>query len=100
MKKLTGITSDPIQEHRFIVDGEEVIITLRFYPTIQAWCFDVEYLGRLIKGVKASLGVWHLKSSNFPFDFTFIDTSKSGIDPRYIDDFETGRVLFVLDQLL
>jgi hypothetical protein len=98
MREITNITSDADQRHIIDLEGNEIIFDLRFYPTIEQWCFNVEYQDRFVKGVKLSLSVVHMANFNFPFDFFVEDTSNTGIDPFKIDDFLTGRCrLYILD---
>jgi hypothetical protein len=99
MRKITNITADPSQRHILLIEDEEIIFNLRFYPTIEMWAFNIEYKGLKVSGSKISLGVLHISNSNFPFDFAAIDKSGNGIDPFKLDDFHGGRCsLFILDQ--
>lgn len=92
MKKLTNISADPIQSFTLLIGDETAKITIRFYPTISQWYFDLSFRNIEIKGIKISLGVLHINNYNFPFDFVAVDTSTLGIDPFQIDDFENGRI--------
>jgi hypothetical protein len=77
--------------------GDEVAnIKFRFYPPIQQWCFDLAFRGQTVKGVKICLGVLHINSYSFPFDFVAIDTSNLGLDPFQLNDFESGRINFYM----
>lgn len=93
MIQLNNITEEPIQLHTIPLDfsDNDLKLTIRFYPTIQAWYVDVEWNKNFVKGVKLSLGVLHILSSNLPFDIVVGDTSGNGIDPFRIDDFVAGR---------
>lgn len=93
MRTLTNITSDIHQQHTIVLENYEVVLVLRFYGTISMWCMDVTYRSIEAKGIRLSLGVLHLSSYNFPFDFVVQDKSLIGIDPCSIDDFATGRIL-------
>ena len=98
MRKLSGITNDPIQKYSFSVGDNEVSIRLRFLSVVESWVMDVEYNGKRINGVLMSLGVLHLKSYNFPFDFILNDTQGLGLDAFRIDDFSSERVeLYILE---
>ena len=98
MREITNITGDPSQRHIILLDGNEIIFDLRFYPTIQQWFFDVEFISESVKGVKLSVGVLHINNTNLPFDFVVFDLSASGIDPFKVDDFEAGRCkLYIID---
>lgn len=96
MIELKNITSDPHQEHYIHYGDGDITLTLRFYPTVSIWCFDVTYKKKSVYGVKLSLGTLHLGSSNLPFDIVLNDTGKTGLDPYRVDDFESGRILIGL----
>lgn len=89
--KLINITDDAHQQHIVITDDQEITLTLRFLPVVQAWFFDVSYGGRSASGFRLALNVLHMQSQNFPFDFIVEDTSGRDIDPFRLDDFATGR---------
>jgi hypothetical protein len=96
--QVQNITDEPHQRHVILIDDAEVTVVLRFYPTVQIWCVDVDAAGRTASGFKLSLGVLHMVSQNFPFDFVVQDTSGTGLDPFKLDDFSTGRcALYMLD---
>ena len=98
MREITNITSDPSQRHIIDLEGNEITLDLRFYPTIQQWSFDVLYKDQSVKGVKLSLGVLHINNTNFPFDFVTLDASNTGLDPFKSDDFAILRCrLYILD---
>jgi len=96
MRQLTNLTSEPIQNFVLKIGSEEAKIQFRFYPTVQMWCFNLSFRGIDIKGIKISLGVLHITSYNFPFDFIAEDTSNSGIDPFKNNDFEIERIRFYM----
>ena len=81
------------------IEDQEIILSLRFYPTIEQWNFDVEFKEKKVLGVKLSLGTLHIVSANLPFDFIVLDGSGEGVDPFKVDDFVTdGRCkLYILD---
>ena len=93
MKQLTGITSESYQSFELPLEGlgSNVTFVLRFFPTIQAWCFNASYGSKNVYGVKLSVGVLHIQSKNMPFDFSVVDNSGNGLDPFKVDDFSTGR---------
>lgn len=91
MIQVENITADPHQRHTLLTDAGQVVIVLRFLPVVQIWVMDVEHEGRAQRGVKLSASVLHIRSFNFPFDFTVVLTDDTGIDPFRRDDFETGR---------
>ena len=95
---LENIGEEPIQRHTILFQDYEIILTLRFHPTCEMWCIDVEYLGSNIYGVKLSCGVLHMLSKNYPFDFVCTDNSGNGIDPFKRNDFSTNRCsLYMLE---
>lgn len=83
-----------------VFEESEIVISLRFLPTVEIWIFDIEYKEKKVLGKKLSLGVFHMLSNNLPFDFIVTDQSNNGIDPFRIDDFEEGRcVLYMLENI-
>ncbi|MBL1319597.1 MAG: hypothetical protein JKY80_01945 [Mariprofundaceae bacterium] len=98
MIQIENITAEAHQRHTILFQESEVILTLRFYPTVSMWCFDAEYKTSVVSGMKLSVGVLHMRSRNLPFDFAVIDTLGDVIDPFRLDDFETGRCeLYMLE---
>jgi hypothetical protein len=98
MRQITNITAEPIQRHLILFNGSEITLTLRFYPKAQMWCFDAEYNGRKMLGLKLTCGVLHMLSQNQPFDFIVADTSGEGLDPFRWNDFSGGRCkLYILE---
>jgi len=97
MIQIQNITDEAHQRHIIIFQQSEIILTLRFYQTVSMWCFDVEYKGKIVNGVKLSAGVLHIRSSNLPFDFAVVGDV---IDPFRLDDFKTGRCkLYMLEPI-
>lgn len=98
MRRVENITAEPHQRHILLFQQSEIVLTLRFYPRTEIWVFDVEYGGRAIYGVKLSVGVPHMVSKNFPFDFLVNDRSNNGLDPFRREDFAEERCrLFLLE---
>lgn len=98
MRKILNITSENIQRHRILFEEDEVVLTLRFNPTVQNWTIDVSYKTFQIFGIKLSLSVLHFRSSNQPFDFFLIDNSGLNLDAFRVDDFSSDRYsLYILD---
>jgi len=98
MRELTNLTDEPIQEHTILFEESEVLLTIRFFPKTEIWCFDAEYKGKAVYGLKLSVGVLHMVGQNQPFDFIVSDNSNNGVDPFKRDDFSSGRCsLFILD---
>ena len=96
---IENLTDEPHQIHIIIFDESEITLDLRFHPTVQMWCIGIEYKGHETHGTKLSLGIPHLVSRNYPFDFIVADTSGTGLDPFRLDDFVTGRCeLYMLER--
>lgn len=91
MNQVENITADPFQRHTLLLEDREVTLELRYLPAVQIWIMNVEYNGRAQRGIKLSASVLHLRSFNFPFDFTVVITDNSGIDPFRLDDFADQR---------
>ncbi len=95
---LTNITDQTNQLHTIIFKEFEVSLNMLFLPVVEQWVFSCAYKDFRINGVKMSCGTPHLLSQNQPFDFVIVDKARAGIDPRYRDDFSTGRCqLYFLD---
>lgn len=98
MIQIENIDGAPHQRHTIIMGESEVDLSIRFLPTVEMWILDVTYGDRSAYGFKLSVGVLHMESQNFPFDFIVEDSSGSGLDPFKIDDFESDRCrLYMLD---
>ena len=99
MRQIVNITQTANQQHTIALEDQEITLSLRFYPTIEQWNFDVEFKEKKVIGVRLSLGTLHIISANLPFDFIVIDGSGEGIDPFKVDDFVVdGRCkLYILD---
>lgn len=88
---IDNITDEAHQRHTIIFEESEVVISLRFHPTVGMWTIDIEYKESMLFGYKLSVDVLHIRSRNMPFDFTVVDDSGAGLDPFKIDDFSTDR---------
>lgn len=96
MRQIENITDEPHQRHVIVFEESEIALELRFLPTVEMWFLGVEYKGVVASGYKLSAEVLHLRSRNFPFDFTVADLNDDGIDPFRADDFATGRCALYL----
>lgn len=96
MRKIENIGSETRQRHVILFEESEIIITLRFSPTVELWTMDVSYKDFNIYGVGLAAGVLHMESSNQPFGFVVNDTTGYGIDPFKSSDFEDGRTALYL----
>ena len=98
MIQIQNINGEAHQRHIVLFEESEIVLTLRFYPTIEMWAYGVEYKGRIANGYKLSCGVLHMQSRNFPFDFVVKDLTDSGLGPFRLDDFATNRcALYMLE---
>ncbi len=89
--RIANITDAPHQRHTVLFEESEIVVTLRFHPTVEMWVLDAVYNGSQALGYKLSVGVLHMQSRNLPFDFVVRDAQQAGLDPYLIDDFSTGR---------
>lgn len=96
MNRIQNITAEAHQRHILLFEESEIALTLRFYPTVEMWAFDIEYKGRVASGYKLAVGVLHMESRNFPFDFAVRDLVDVGLDPFRLDDFSTDRCALYL----
>lgn len=96
--RIENISDEAHQRHIILVEDQELVLTIRFLPPVEAWFIDVEYAGRKVSGVRLACNVSHIRSQNFPFDFAAQDLSGRGLDPFRIDDFSENRVaLYMLE---
>lgn len=99
MIEVENIGDEAFQRHTIIFQEFEISLSLRFYPKVEIWCFDCEFLDWAVYGIKLSLGVLHMVSQNKPFDFIVTDESGNGLDPFQINDFSSGRCkLYMLNE--
>jgi len=96
MKKLQNITDEPHQRHTIVFEESEIVLSLRYLPTVEMWIMDVGYGDVSTHGLKLSVGVLHMRSRNLPFDFIVTDNIETGLDPIRADDFSTGRCAMYL----
>jgi hypothetical protein len=98
MRSIDDITDETIQRHIIQFEQDEIVFVLRFHPFTEMWTFDLTYKDKSANGVKLAVGVLHIRSENFPFDFVVSDESGTGLDPFRSFDFSEGRnILYILD---
>lgn len=98
MRRIENIGDETLQRHTILFQESEIVITLRYSPTVELWTIDVDYKGFLIYGLGLAVDVLHMESSNQPFGFVVEDTTGSGLDPFRRSDFLEGRtVLYLVD---
>ena len=91
MIRLDNITDETHQRHTIVFEESEIVLVLRFHPTVGMWTFDATYKDSQVLGRKLSVGVLHMVSRNLPFDFIVTANAGTGLDPFRRDDFSTGR---------
>jgi hypothetical protein len=92
------INDDAYQKHTLLFGDSEIALELRFLPPVEQWMMNIDYKGKRALGLKLAVGVLHMASRNFPFDFAVRDTSRAGLDPYRLEDFSSGRCeLYLLD---
>ncbi len=96
MRLIENISDETSQRHSILFQETEIILTLKYSPTVEMWSADVSYKNFNIYGFALTCGVLHMESSNTPFGFAIQDTSGLGLDPFRRDDFLTGRTAMYL----
>lgn len=98
MRQIDDLTEETIQRHVIAFEQDEIVFTLRFHPFNSIWTFDLTYKEKSVNGVKLAVGVLHIRSENFPFDFVVSDESGEDLDPFKTADFSEERnKLYILD---
>ena len=98
MKQIENIDNSAHQRHIILFEESEIVLTLRYLPVVEEWIFDAEYKDKLATGIRIAVGVPHMVSRGFPFDFAAIDNSGNGLDPFRVNDFSDSRCsLFLLE---
>ena len=96
MRQIENIGNEGLQTITIPLPNGDLVMTIRYMSVVQIWTMDVTYNGRTLNGVKLSVGVLHMRSKNYPFDFICEDTSGAGLDPFQVEDFSTGRTILYL----
>ena len=95
MKVITSLTQSPNQFHQLVLDNNETAdFTLRYYPRMLSWYFDISYGDKTINNVKVVLHPNILRQFRkvLPFGIVFYTDNGSPVEPFQITDFKTGRV--------
>ncbi|MDR0579541.1 MAG: hypothetical protein LBG21_02950 [Campylobacteraceae bacterium] len=80
------------------IEGIRYTFEFRFLPSVQIWVMNILKDNEvIIKGVSLTLCGLVLKQQNFEFDLFLVDSSKSGIDPYKLDDFNSRIGLYLLE---
>ncbi len=98
MRQIDDLTEETIQRHVIAFEQDEIVFTIRFHPFTAIWTFDLTFKENSVNGVKLAVGVLHIRSENFPFDFVVSDESGKDLDPFRASDFSEGRnILYIMD---
>ena len=99
MQVITSITSSPNQFHELVLDdNKSAKFTLRYYPRMFSWFFDIEYEDVVINNVKVVLhpNILRQFKSKLPFGLSVYVENGSPVEPFQITDFQTGRVYLAI----
>lgn len=95
MQVVTSLTSSANQFHELVLDNNKSAkFTLRFYPRMYGWFFDIEYEDVVINNVKVVLhpNILRQFKAKLPFGLAIYTSNGSPVEPFQITDFQTGRV--------
>lgn len=95
MQVITSFTTSPNQFHELILENNETAnFTLRYYPRMTSWFFDISYGDKTINGVKVVLhpNILRQFKNILPFGLMFYTDNGSPVEPFQPTDFQTGRV--------
>jgi hypothetical protein len=94
--KILNISDETYQRHIVLFNEAELVLVLRYSPTVEMWSLDAVYKDTVLSGYRLALNTLHMRSRNMPFDFIVLDSSGTGLDPYRRDDFSTGRCALYL----
>lgn len=98
MRKLVNLGTETAQRHTVLFQDDELIVYLRYFPTIQRWTIGAEWRGVRVYNKSLAVGVLHIRNFNLPFDFYCTDNSGNGLDPFQLTDLSSGRCsLYLVD---
>lgn len=78
------------------LDGKKLDLNIVF-NNLGSWFLNLEFNQEKVYSVKLSIGVFHLESNNFPFDFIVADEG-DGLDPYKVDDFLQRCKLYLVEK--
>lgn len=78
------------------LDGKKLDLNIVF-NNLGSWFLNLEFNQEKVYSLKLTIGVFHLESNNFPFDFIVI--GEGGLDPYKVDDFLTRCKLYLVEKL-
>lgn len=97
MKRITSITSQPIQNFIISLDNNETVnFKLYYYSSQKAWYYDFEYGDYISNGNKVVLDMNALRylKNLLPFGIGFVSTTN--IDPFQLESFINEDCLMVV----
>ena len=97
MRILDGIAAYPRQVVRVAIDGGSYArFRFRFHPRVEQWNLDVSWQDQEVNGIRivASPNMLSQYASRFPFG-VLVQVS-DGLEPMFINDFVSGRVLIAI----
>ena len=78
------------------LDGKKLDLNIVF-NNLGSWFLNLEFNQEKVYSLKLTIGVFHLESNNFPFDFIVTDEG-SGLDPYKADDFLQRCKLYLVEK--
>lgn len=99
MQVITSLTTSANQFHELVLDNNQSAkFTLRYYPRMFSWFFDIEYEDIVINNVKLVLhpNILRQFKSKLPFGLAIYTDNGSLVEPFQITDFQTGRVYLAI----
>lgn len=100
MRQITGLTADAKQSVK-IQDEKGGIVKFTFFylDNQQSWFFDIEYGDFICKSIRLTNCPNIIRQYREVLPFGFGCKVSDGLEPFFIDDFESGRVMiFLLDR--
>lgn len=93
------ISTEPKQKIIIPYEDTNIILIIKYRPTIQSWTMDINFRDEdLVNGKRLVCGIQMLKQFNKPFDFALVDNSKTGLDPFKEDDFTSRISIYLLER--
>ena len=99
MQTIQGITTNQIQELEVELEtGENFIMNLEFFENqgIGYWTINVKYKNIITGAKKITICNNILEDEKNLLPFGLIARSQNSLDPYFLNDFSSGRVLIIL----
>tara|TARA_R110000744_G_scaffold185884_1_gene305272 strand:- start:11296 stop:11634 length:339 start_codon:yes stop_codon:yes gene_type:complete len=91
MKLIDRITDNAFQNMTLTGNaGQSIKLSMRYMPSQQGWFMDVSYEGFRLYGVRVVASPNMLRAYRNKIPFGLLCTTKEGVDPYRINDFEAG----------